>query len=347
MPQISFIMPVYNTRAEWLKRAVNSVREQTVEDWELLLIDDGSRAETARICDELGNQDERIRIFHQRNQGPSVARNCGMDNAEADWVAFIDADDWIVCDYAEQLLNILEKYDLEVCAFGHDDIRGTKTVHQLRGDEEFHIFMEEEKDQMQLMLLLWPGVEEKYSMFFGAQWNMVYSRNFLNRFQIRNIPELRKSEDAVFNLYVLEYAEKIAYYNRILYFYFINNESVTGSYSEDISRYHKLLSAYRDFLEKTGKGGVFKKAYLFNAMLQFEGALSAYFFHQENKDTKAEKKERMRCFLMESPYREILKEKTPADFGIYKKWMFYFMKWKCYTGIYFLYILKQRLKEKK
>ena len=53
MPQISFIMPVYNTRTEWLKRAVNSVRKQTVEDWELLLIDDGSKAETARVCDEL------------------------------------------------------------------------------------------------------------------------------------------------------------------------------------------------------------------------------------------------------------------------------------------------------
>lgn len=347
MPKISFIMPVYNTRTEWLKRAVDSVRKQTVEDWELLLIDDGSKTETARFCDELGNQDNRIRIFHQQNQGPSVARNCGMDNAEADWVAFIDADDWIVCDYAEQLLNILKKHDLDVCAFGHDDIRGIEAIHQLWGDEELHIFGEEEKEQMQLMLFLWPEVEEKYSMFFGAQWNMIYSRNFLNRFQIRNIPELRKSEDAVFNLYVLEYAKKIAYYGRILYFYFINNESVTGSYNKNISRYQKLLLAYRDFLKDTNKEGLFEKAYLFNVMLQFEGALSAYFFHQDNKDPKAEKKKRMRYFLTESPYREFLKGKAPADFGIYKKWMFYFMKWKYYTGIHFLYILKRRLRKKK
>ena len=347
MPQISFIMPVYNTRTEWLKRAVNSVRKQTVEDWELLLIDDGSKAETARVCDELGDLDGRIRIFHQRNQGPSVARNCGMDNAEADWVAFVDADDWIVCDYAEQLLSVLEKYDLDVCAFGHADIRGTKTVHQLWEDEKVYIFREEEKEQIQLMLLSWPQVEKKYSMFFGAQWNMVYSRNFLNQFRIRNIPELRKSEDAVFNLYVLEHAKKIAYYSRILYFYFINDESVTGSYNKHISRYLKLLSAYRDFLKKTGKSRVLKKAYLFNAMLQFEGSLSVYFFHRENKDSKEVKKERMLYFLTEPPYQEILKGKVPSDFGIYKKWMFYFMKRKYYTGIYFLYILKRRLKKKK
>lgn len=94
-PIISIIIPVYNAE-KTLNRCVDSVLNQTFHDWELLLIDDGSKDRSMYLCDEYALKDKRIKVFHKKNGGVSSARNMGLDYARGEWITFVDSDDLFV-----------------------------------------------------------------------------------------------------------------------------------------------------------------------------------------------------------------------------------------------------------
>ena len=94
MPKISVIVPVYNSE-KYLHRCIDSILAQTFTDFELLLIDDGSKDNSSAICDEYAAKDSRVRVFHKENGGVSSARNMGLDNAQGEWIAFCDSDDYV------------------------------------------------------------------------------------------------------------------------------------------------------------------------------------------------------------------------------------------------------------
>lgn len=104
VPLVSIIVPVYNAE-KYLNRCIDSILSQTMTDFELLLIDDGSKDNSGRICDEYAEKDDRVRVFHKPNGGVSSARNLGLDNAKGKWITFVDADDRCSCDYLEHLLS--------------------------------------------------------------------------------------------------------------------------------------------------------------------------------------------------------------------------------------------------
>ena len=110
-PKISVIVPVYNVE-QYLPRCIDSILDQTFTDFELLLIDDGSKDKSGEICDNYAKKDSRIRVFHKENGGVSSARNLGLYNAKGKYIAFIDADDWVENEY----LRIMYKHGEEECA---------------------------------------------------------------------------------------------------------------------------------------------------------------------------------------------------------------------------------------
>ena len=107
-PTISVIVPVYNTE-KYLNRCIDSILSQTFSDFELLLIDDGSTDNSGTICDEYVMRDSRVRVFHKANEGVSLARNLGVNEASGEWIAFIDADDWILDTYLATFVNYINK----------------------------------------------------------------------------------------------------------------------------------------------------------------------------------------------------------------------------------------------
>ena len=120
-PLISVIVPVYNI-IPYLPRCVESLRTQTYENLEILLIDDGSTDETPALCDRLATEDERIRVFHKKNGGPSSARNFGLQQAGGEYVGFVDSDDCVDADMYERLYGAIEKTGMPVAQVGRDEI---------------------------------------------------------------------------------------------------------------------------------------------------------------------------------------------------------------------------------
>ena len=117
MPDVSIIVPIYNVE-RYLSRCIDSILSQSFIDFELILLDDGSPDRCGFICDEYAVKDDRIRVIHQENAKISATRNAGLDAAEGEWIAFIDADDWIHKDYLKILLaGALDDTDIVICGF--------------------------------------------------------------------------------------------------------------------------------------------------------------------------------------------------------------------------------------
>lgn len=345
---ISFIVTVYNTRVEWIERVVNSIVNQTNFNWEIIIVDDGSRDDVAQFCDNIAANNSKIRIHHQENLGVCVARNYGTDHASGRWITYIDADDWIENTYVEQVNDILNKHDnLDLLAIGHDDIWGEKTVPHLWGNDDYHEFDNSEKEGMQLALFQIPDGLSKYPMFFGAQWKLIYSLDFLNRYKIRNTPGIKIAEDSIFNLYAVEYANKIGYYNKTLYHYYHNSDSVTSTgFIRDLSRLQNLITAYREFIEKTGKNNnpLFENAYKQRALIEAESMFSCYFENRNNTDSRKTRKKIYFDVLNSEPYYSLFREYSMDGLNVYKKLLWVSFKVRIYLLTCAIYRLKIILK---
>ena len=117
--KISVIMCIYNPPEEYLKKAINSVVEQTEKNIEIILVNDGSNEIIKKICEKYKENDDRIKLINQENQGEAVARNVGIQNATTNYITFIDSDDYIEKDMCEQIIKYMEKikYDFDVIIF--------------------------------------------------------------------------------------------------------------------------------------------------------------------------------------------------------------------------------------
>ena len=113
MPEVSIIVPAYNS-GPWLPAAIESVLAQTVDNWELILVDDGSTDDTPEICDAWTSRDPRIISLHRENGGLSAARNTGLDAASGEWISFLDADDILHPRFLERLLEVAKTTGAEI-----------------------------------------------------------------------------------------------------------------------------------------------------------------------------------------------------------------------------------------
>lgn len=118
--KISIIVPVYNT-AGCLERCVDSIRRQTYENLELLLIDDGSTDGSGELCDALARQDRRIRVYHKENGGASSARNVGIQNAIGDYIGFVDSDDYIEIDIYQSMVELIAEKGYSIVQMSRDE----------------------------------------------------------------------------------------------------------------------------------------------------------------------------------------------------------------------------------
>ncbi len=118
-PLVSVIVPVYNTE-KYLRRCIDSILAQTFTDFELLLINDGSKDNSGAICDEYAKKDSRIRVFHKENGGVSTARNLGLNDAKGDYIIFLDADDyWYNSTFLQELYDKAIEYNLDIIRGGY------------------------------------------------------------------------------------------------------------------------------------------------------------------------------------------------------------------------------------
>lgn len=209
MPRVTVIVPVYNAE-KYLHRCIDSILAQTFTDFELLLVDDGSKDRSGAICDDYAAKDSRIRVFHKENGGVSSARNLGLDNAKGEWVTFCDSDDYVYPCWLENY-NILEygaKYDL-ICQGIETDkslCQGVnKTIYGV--DAEGNII-----DIIESLCI---------NLILGYTTVKAFRLDIINRSRIRFNQNLRFKEDETFVIQYARYSINSICVNKIGYLYYV------------------------------------------------------------------------------------------------------------------------------
>lgn len=191
VPQLSVIVPVYNAE-KTLRQCVDSILSQAYEDFELLLIDDGSKDSSPIICNEFEKKDARVRVFHKPNGGVSSARNVGLDYAQGEWITFIDSDDYITEQYLENVDGSGDKIFIKgYKSFTGNGIVCSRTANEIVQDLGYKDFLNHYLED---------------TMFRGPVFKF-YKRSVIGN--LRFLPEMKIGEDAYF---VFKYLAKCKSY---------------------------------------------------------------------------------------------------------------------------------------
>lgn len=270
MAEISVIVPVYKVE-NYLDRCVQSILNQTYQDFELILVDDGSPDNSGALCDGYTHQDSRVHVIHQGNAGAAAARNAGLDWAEgsdSQWILFVDSDDWAHPRMFETLVHAAQALgtDMSICGYGETE-----------GEDPWEDAPIPEPE-------LWQARDFYPARFIGATvpWGKLYRKE---AFRGIRYPVGKYIDDEFVTYRLLFAAERLAVVSAPLYAYFFNREGLMKR-----AWHPKLLYAWEAFEEQIaffterGETEMVKfrlREYLENALASLEGAKASQAYQGE------------------------------------------------------------------
>lgn len=226
---VSVIIPVYNIE-KYLKRCVDSVINQTYKNLEIILIDDGSTDNSGTICDDLALNDNRIIVIHHNNQGPSIARNKGIEIAKGEYISFVDGDDYCHPKMIEILLDEVIKNGSDISVCGFKKVFKFNTVEFEKVNEINSKTYTENK-----ILELFFKADTHYDL--NVIWNKLYKAGLFSDIRF---PEGRFHEDNAISYKLLDHSKSITIIFLDLYYYF-QREGSTMHRNIDISRANDIV----------------------------------------------------------------------------------------------------------
>lgn len=248
MPKISIIVPVYKAE-KYLTYCLDSILAQTFEDYECILIDDGSPDNSALICDEYVKRDNRLIVIHQENMGVSAARNVGILKSKGDWICFIDADDFVEKNYLLEFSKAQAESNKDIYFFGFnmlsDNIIMPYDLNKILDNNRANTIYE----------LLF---SDRHVDFFGYTWNKFFKSSVIKNNGILFDNRLKYKEDELFTFDYCSYISTIGVIKIPLYNYRISNTGLTASnltyrqyilYLQQVTNIGEKISDNREYKE--------------------------------------------------------------------------------------------------
>ena len=282
MDLVSVIVPAYNIQ-NYIRRCVDSIRNQTYSELEILLIDDGSTDDTGELCDEFAQQDERITVYHKKNGGLSSARNYGIERAHGTYLSFIDADDWVKRDFIEVLYQNIKRANAELSIVGYSLIWDNGKEKCTTDENAYAVFNQD---------------EAIHELFAQEKMGCMACQRLYHKsiFEDIRFSEGKLFEDAAIALDVVKKCHTVVWSGQSKYYYYQRSDSIVNS-TFNIGKLFMLESCQNmiDYSKKNG-GKYDKEAnafYLKSAMMllmQIYGAKDS----AESREAKEKLKEGIR-----------------------------------------------------
>ena len=235
-PVISVIVPVYNA-VNTIHRCIESIQQQSNNNFELILINDGSTDQSLQLCLEYADVDPRIKVFDKVNGGPSAARNMGIDKASGNLIVFVDSDDYLDRGFLENLFSDSERADLVVA--------GIKKMKKDQNDISFNfpnklIGITEQKVYL-----------EDYPLAdYGYPFSKLFKKDILDRHHIRFIEDVHMFEDVLFLFEYMKFCDKIKFNDKSLYNYVIaEGGSLSTKVNSFESEYLGFITFYNQIID--------------------------------------------------------------------------------------------------
>lgn len=302
-PLISVIVPIYKVE-KYLRRCVESIIAQSYRNLEVILVDDGSPDRCPAMCDEYAIKDNRIKVIHQSNGGLAAARNSGLEIAKGSFVAFVDSDDVIHCDYISILLSALQDSEADIAIAKFQKFSTDNVCMNVIQD------VSQKKISLYESLRSYCSLQSEDCATFISCCNKLYRKKL---FETLRFPIGKLNEDSFVSYRLLVYAENgIVLVDKPLYYYYIRNNSIVGSgFSfrnlDVLDAYHEAIEWFRS-LGKDDFGYFFYPPLLMREIYCWWGCL----------------------YKMKSPHKaaEVL-EQYRKDCGFLSKVKTVTLKWKC------------------
>lgn len=259
---ISVIVPVYKVEA-YLNRCVESIVNQTYQDLEIILVDDGSPDRCPILCDEWAQRDKRVRVIHKQNGGLSDARNAGLAIASGKYISFVDSDDWIEPDFLKTLLDLMQAENANISACGVRYLSENGLCLRERSCERG--FLALNKIDALRRLVQEDGV-------YQTVWNKLYTKETIGDvlFEVG-----RCNEDDFWTYRIFDRADKIVVTDQLLYNYLQRNGSIMGS-GFTVKRIDGLVARIQrmEYLQKYEELALFVKEQMYGeCMYMFQSAV--------------------------------------------------------------------------
>ena len=224
-PTVSIIVPVYNAE-KTIGRCIDSILGQQYTDFELLLVDDGSKDGSGAICDSYALADSRVQVIHKENTGVSDTRNIGISRAAGVYLQFLDSDDWITPDATKLLVETARDHDCDLVISDFYRVVGERVSRKGDIDEDRVLTREEYAAHM---------MEQPADFYYGVLWNKLYRRDIVESHRLRMDPELSWCEDFMFNLEYIRHAQRF-YALQVPIYYYVKTKGSLASQSLSISK---------------------------------------------------------------------------------------------------------------
>lgn len=240
MLKLTVIMPVYNVE-KYVEKSIKSVLNQTMKDFELIIVNDGSTDNSGNICKKYAAIDNRIKYFFKENKGVSSARNFALKkSANSKYITFIDSDDWIEEDFYEKVIKYISDNDLDIC------------ITSYIIEEEKKSFINLKKKKATIMNSSEALIEIFKSRYYtGTLWDTFFKKDIL--LDLSLVEGLRYHEDFLFKVECINKSNKIGYFPLYKYHYVMRSTSVSHTFSRknlDVLKANKLMCLPRIKQEK-------------------------------------------------------------------------------------------------
>lgn len=231
MPIVSIIVPVYKTE-EYLEKCVNSILQQTLEDIEIILVDDGSPDKCPYICDKLALIDRRIKVIHKTNGGLSDARNAALDIATGKYIGFVDSDDFISNTMFEKMYKKIESTHSDICICAHYTVsNGDSIPHLLPYDLD--LYTKNDINNYFIAPLIGESSSAVPKTIDGFVCRQLFKKDIIKSIRFKSEKKYF-AEDVVFDFEIYQKANSISILNEPLYYYVYNKKSLSNKYRDNI-----------------------------------------------------------------------------------------------------------------
>ena len=330
IPKVSIIVPIYNVE-KYLDRCVQSLVNQTLNDIEIILVDDGSPDNCPSMCDEYAHKDNRIKVIHKQNAGLGYARNSGLEVATGEYVAFVDSDDYVDMTMYESLYKGTELInpDAIFCGFKTEVAKGV--WHESREVEQDQLWEGNDvKEFMYNMIASGKGVKQE-RLYQMSVWHAIYKREIITNNKLV-FPSERDvvSEDIPFQVDFLKNANKVLYLNAHFYYYCLNETSLSFTFKkEKFYGYNKLRECLLSKINETEYRQRVNRLYI--------GYCRAYCF--DLLSSNIENKNKLYKLIFDDPiFKKVKYEFSPSFLPIHTQIMYTLMSNK--TLLFLLVYMK-------
>jgi glycosyltransferase involved in cell wall biosynthesis len=235
---VSVIVPVYNAE-KYLKSCIDSIVNQTYNNLDIILVDDGSTDESGKICNEYACIDGRINVIHKPNGGIGDARNTGLAQVKGQWIVWVDSDDIIHKRQIEILLSAAKEKNADIVVAGYSNFSNDDNIYSM----DIEVGNIEKTEVISDKHLYDDNFIKRYSMIFTVPWGKICSHTV---YEGIGFPNVRRSDDTWTTWKLYEKAEEVVYLEKPLYFWRSNPNSCTHIFDKE---HLQGLEAYKEQLE--------------------------------------------------------------------------------------------------